>query len=169
MTEFDKTLRELNEKEEFSALVNWSLNKLPPFHSMDLRHKVNDEIYQTPIHKEERKLRVGKPVMKTKYAGAITYDWSEEMKYETLDVDAITASMIRADAINLKKIQEESLITVQRISALLNHEVEEGSIEMEQQQQVTSQHISLVQTDRNCWNVVLTEEERNLLGELLDI
>jgi len=52
---------------------------------------------------------------------------------------------------------------------LLNPEVEEEPIELEQQQQVASQQISLVQTDRNCWNVVLTEEERNLLGELLDI
>ena len=35
MTDVDKPLRELNEKEEFSALANWVLNKLPQFHSMD--------------------------------------------------------------------------------------------------------------------------------------
>jgi len=31
------------------------------------------------------------------------------------------------------------------------------------------QQIRLVQTDRNCWDVVLTEEERGIIGELLDI
>jgi len=66
-------------------------------------------------------------------------------------------------------MQGESFIPAQRIPELLNPEVGEGSTEVEQQQQVVSQQISLVQTDRNCWNVVLTEEERNLLGELLDI
>jgi len=39
MTRFNKTLRELNEEEEFSALVNWTLNKLPLLHSIDLRQK----------------------------------------------------------------------------------------------------------------------------------
>ena len=169
MTGFNKTLRELNEEEEFSALVNWTLNKLPPFHSIDLRHKVNGEIYQTSIHKSERGIRVGKPTFKTNYIGAIMYDWPEEMKYETLNVDAITNSITRADAINLAKTQEGSFIPVQRMPQLLNPKEEEGLIELEQQQQVASQQISLIQTDRNCWNVVLTEEERNLLGELLDI
>jgi len=47
-------------KEEFSALVNWALNKLPPFHSMDLKHGMNDEIYHTSIHKSGRQLVVRK-------------------------------------------------------------------------------------------------------------
>jgi len=108
MTESNKTLRELNEKEEFSALTNWALNKLPPFHSMDLRQKVNGEIYQTSIHKSGRKIVVGKPTLKTNYPGAITYDWPEEMKYETLNVDAITESIATADAINWKKCKEKA-------------------------------------------------------------
>ena len=91
------------------------------------------------------------------------------MKYETLNVDVITDSMTRADAINLAKMQEGSFIHAQRIPELLNPEVKEELIALEQQQQEASQQISLVQTDRNCWNVVLTEEERNLFGELLDI
>jgi len=73
VTEYDKVLKGLNEKEEFSALVNWVLNKLPPFHNMDLRHKVNDELYQTAIHKRAREIRVGKPMLKTRYNGAIRY------------------------------------------------------------------------------------------------
>jgi len=114
MTDDDKTMKELNEKEEFSALVNWALNKLPSFHSINLRQRVNDEIYQTPIHKCEKGMRVGKPMSKTRCQGAITYDWPEEMKYETLDVKAITNSIIRADAINLTKMQEESFIFEQQ-------------------------------------------------------
>jgi len=169
MTGFNKKLKELSEEEEFSALVNWTLNQLPPFHSIDLRHKVDGEIYQTSIHKDGRKIRVGKPTFKTNYPGAIMYDWSEEMNYETLDVDVIKDSIARADAINQAKVQGGSFIPAQQMPELLNPEVEEGSTELEQQQQVASQQISSVQTDGNCWNVVLTEEERNLLGELLDI
>jgi len=78
MTDADKALRELNEKEEFSALVNWALNKLPPFHSMDLKHKVND---------------------------------------------AITDSMMKADVINLAKMQEGSFMSEQQLPELLNPEV----------------------------------------------
>jgi len=47
------------------------------------------------------------------YPGAIMYDWPEEMKHETLNVGAITDSMIQADAINLAKTQEGSFIPAQ--------------------------------------------------------
>ena len=73
MTEFDKKIGELNDKEEFSALVNWAMNKLQPFHSMDLRHRVNDEIYQTSIHRSAREIRVGRPTLSIKNPEAIKY------------------------------------------------------------------------------------------------
>jgi len=49
ITEYDKPLKELNEKEEFSALINWAINHLPVAESMDLRHRVNDKLYQTKL------------------------------------------------------------------------------------------------------------------------
>jgi len=36
VTEYDKPLKELNDKEEFSTLINWAINQLPSFESMDL-------------------------------------------------------------------------------------------------------------------------------------
>jgi len=163
MTEVDKPLRELNEKEEFSALVNWALNKLPPFQSMDLRKKVNGEIYQTPIHKSGRQLVVGKPVFRASHPGTILYNWPKEMKYELLDVDTIATSVIRADIVNAAKI-EGRLLTEQQIA-----EKENPQMNWDNQIQKESLQIKLVKTERNCWDVVLTEEERNLLGEFLDI
>jgi len=61
---------------------------------------------------------------------------------------------------------EGRLLTAQQISELANPE---GPIDWNYQPQVESPQIKLVQTERNCWDVVLTEEERNLLGEFLDI
>jgi len=163
VTEYNKVLKGINEKEDFSALVNWVLNKLPLFHSMDLRHKVNKELYQTIICRRAREIRVGKPMLKASHDGTIRYDWPEEITYETLDVGIITASVKRADIINVAKM-EGRLLTAQQIV-----ELENPQIDWNYQPQVESPQIKLVQTERNCWDVVLTEEERNLLGEFLDI
>jgi len=165
ITEFDKPLKGLNEKEEFSTLVNWALNKLPPFHSMDLRYKVIDELYQIVISKCEKGMRIGKPMLKTSVKGAIRYDWPEEVTYETLSVDIITASMLRADIINWAK-KEGRLLTAQQLSQLADNE---GPCDWDYEQPVENSQVKLVQTERNCWDVVLTEEERNLLGEFLEV
>ena len=163
ITGFDKRLKELNEEEEFSALVNWALNKLPYFHSMDLRRRVNGGIYQTPIHKNGREIRVRKPIFKTDYPGAIGYDWLEEITYDTLDVGIIDASTTRADIINAAKM-EGKLLNAQQVSNIAR-----GQNEWEYEPQEETPPIKLIQTERNCWDVVLTEEERNLLGEFLDV
>jgi len=163
MAEIDKPLKELNEKEEFSALVNWALNKLPPFHSMDLRQRASGVIYQTSLHKCGRQVRVGKPMVKTDFPGTIVYDWPEEVKYDTLGVDVITRSTLRADIINVAKMKGK-LLTAQQVTELANPQ-----INWNDQPQVETPQIKLVQTERNCWDVVLTEEERNLLSEFLDV
>jgi len=163
MTDYDKALKELNEKEEFSALVNWALNKLPQFHSMDLRHRVNDEIYQTSIHKSGRHLVVGKPILKINHPGTILYDWYEEPTYESLNVGIITNSVLRADIINAAKM-EGRLLTARQITEMMNPQ-----IDWTYQPQVESPQTKLVQTERNCWDAVLTEEERNIIGKFLDI
>jgi len=163
LTDHDKALKELNEKEEFSALVNWALNKLPQFQSMDLRHRMNDKIYQTSINKSGRHLVVGKPMLKINHPGTILYDWYEEPTYESLNVGIITNSAQRADVINAAKIKGR-LLTAQQVTEIMNLQ-----IDWTYQPHVESPQIRLVQTERNCWDVVLTEEERNIIGEFLDI
>jgi len=64
VTDYDKKLKGLNEKEEFSTLVNWAINQLPSFESIDLRHRVNGKLYQTNICKRARETLVGKPAVK---------------------------------------------------------------------------------------------------------
>ena len=44
----------------------------------------------------------------------------------------------------------------------------QGPPDWDYEPQVESPQIKLVQTERNCWDVVLTEE-RNLLGEFLEV
>jgi len=100
---------------------------------------------------------------KTNHPGAILYDWPEEMKYELLDVETITISEIRADIVNVAKM-EGRLLTAQQITELVNPQ-----IDWNYQPQVKYPQIRLMQTERNCWDVVLTEEERNLIGEFMDI
>jgi len=163
LTGSDKRLKELNEEEEFSALVNWALNKLQYFHSMNLRHKVNGGIYQTPLHKNDREIRVGKPTLKTDYPGAITYDWNKETKYSTLDVRAITTAVERADIINVAK-KERRLLTEQQVTEMTNPQ-----INWNKQTQMEWPQVELERLERNCWDAVLTEEERNLIGEFLDV
>jgi len=85
------------------------------------------------------------------------------MKYELLDVEAITTSVRRGDIVNVAKM-EGRLLTEQQIA-----EKENPQINWNYQPQEKSPQIKLVETERNCWDVVLTEEERNLLGEFLDI
>ena len=100
VTEYDKPLKELNDKEEFSTLINWAINQLPSFESMDLRHRVNGKLYQTSLHKKAREILVGKPKEKDNQDEAVTYDWPEYVTYETLAVNIITISMLRANVIN---------------------------------------------------------------------
>jgi len=45
VTKNDKPLKEMNENEEFSALVNWTINQLPEYEEMDLRYKVDGKLY----------------------------------------------------------------------------------------------------------------------------
>ena len=59
---------------------------------------------------------------------------------------------------------EGRLLTAQQITERMNPQ-----INWNYQPQVEFSQTELVQTERSCWDVVLTEEERNLIGEFLDI
>jgi len=52
---------------------------------------------------------------------------------------------------------------------LTERQVINPQVNWNEQPQMEQPHVKLVQTERNCWDVVLTEEERNLLGEFLDV
>ena len=145
ITKENQAIKRLNEDEEFSAVINWALNKLPPFHRMNLRYTVNGELYQTTITKSTREIRVGKPMLQTKFEGAIRYDWPEETTYETLDVGTIAASASRADIINDAKINGRLLST----------------------QEVAEQESS--HTNQDGKNPILTEEERHVVSEFLNV
>jgi len=49
MTKPHKQLKALDEEGEFAALANWIIHNLPPFHSTELRLKVDGAIYQASI------------------------------------------------------------------------------------------------------------------------
>jgi len=91
-------------------------------------------------------------------------DWSQEMKYELLSVDAITTSVRRADIINIAKSRGK-LLSEQEIEAVMNPKIDWNDEETTESPQI----IQLVQTERNCGDVVLTEEERNLIEEFLEV
>ena len=163
MTEVEKPLKDLKEKEEFSALVNWALNRLPPFYSMDLRQKVDDKIYQTPLQYNGKQIRARKTILKTDHPRAITYDWPAEMTYESLTVDMITMSAKRADIINAAKMEGKSL-TEQPVTELANPQLDWKCLST-----VEQTPIELTQPEKNYCKVVLNEEERELLNEFLDV
>jgi len=162
MTDDGKPLKQLKDQEEFSALVNWAINKLPLFQSMDLRLKVSGIIYETLLYKCGGQVRVGK-IRRKDQVGAIAYDWPEGAVYDSLKVDMITASVYRADIINAAKMNGK-LLTRQEIEKQENSQREWHSAIQE-----TIPKIKLVQTERNCWDVVLTEEERELIEEFLEV
>jgi len=110
----DQKLKDMNEREEFGALVNWALNELPAYEHMYLRYKVDGQLYQTSIRKRQNERMVGKSKVKDCQEGSITYDWPEHVTYETLDEKIIAISVLRADARNNarkegKELSEEEL------------------------------------------------------------
>jgi len=109
VTDHNKRLKDMDEKEEFSALVNWALNELPSYEDMYLRHKVDGQLYQTSIRKRHTERVVGKPKVKDCQEEAITYDWPEHATYENLDEKIIAISVLRADVKNEARKQGKEL------------------------------------------------------------
>jgi len=162
-TEYNKKLKDLNEKEEFSTLVNWMLNKMPAFQRMKLRHKVNGDLYQTVIRKRRRIITVGKPRIQANCDESINYEWPEEATYETLDVNIIATSAEKADAINQAKTHEQ-LEYVQETEAQASSQT--GGDTQTTEECSTFQE---EQPERNDGHTVVTEEEMELINEFLDI
>jgi len=183
----NKPLRQLNDEEIFSALANWAIHKLPILHSMILRIKVDGAIYQTVVRRCQRRLRVGK-IVRVTGPGGIAYDWPEETKYDSLDVSIIENSVYRANTVNVERgydlsVRERTQQAQEQADELILeersqpeeqadvHDEERSQSEEEQADDISWDipRISMRQTERNCWEVVLTEEERELINEFLEI
>jgi len=184
MVDKNKPLKQLNDKELFGALVNWAIHKMPKLHSMVLRVK-HGAIYQTVLVKDSRNLRVGKLVRVTGHGG-IAYDWPESTRYGSLDVSIIEASVHRANVINVEKgydmnVPERTQQAQEQIDELMIKDFkqeqqiiksDEGDIQQEEASTSgapwKTPKITLRQTEHNCWQVVLTEEEQELINEFLE-
>ena len=180
MADKNKPLKQLSDKEAFGALVNWAIHRMPRLHSMVLRVKYG-AVYQAVIVKSLKNLRVGK-LERVAEPGGIAYEWPEATRYESLEVETINASAHRADEFNMKRgydksVLERALQTQKQADEMMNEECPQepqSDEEMEQDEASTSEtpwrtpKITLRQDESNVWQVVLTEQERELIDEFLE-
>jgi len=73
------------------------------------------------------------------------------------------ASVLRADIINGANINGR-LLSAQEVA-----EQENFQINQDGKEQIESPQVKLVQAESNCGDIVLTEEERNLVDEFLNV
>ena len=165
-------LKQFKDKEEFSALVNWALHSLFEDEDMILRLKEKGLIYQTILHKTGRKIRVG-AIRQIYGTGAMKYDWPDEIKYHSLFLGEIKASVKRADVINDAITNRQAMRHEQAERPRNERQVEmpseetPGSSSM-QDSLPTIPNIRLRETETNLWEVVMTEEEKELIAEFLE-
>jgi len=184
MIDKNKPLKQLNDKELFSALANWAINELPKMHSMILR-VTHGAIYQTVLVKSLKNLRVGK-LVKVAGPGGVAYDWPDTTRYGTLNVSIIATSVHRANVINVEKGDDMSVL---ERTQQAQEQIDEVLIEQLKQEPQESQYvkeevsteaastsgmpwstpkITLRQTEPNCWQVILNKEEQELIDEFLE-
>jgi len=180
MVDKNKPLKQLNDKESFCALVNWAIHRMPRLHSMVLRVKYG-AVYQAVIVKSLKNLRVGK-LERVAEPGGIAYEWPEATRYDSLEVEIINASVQRANEFNMqrgydKSVLERALQAQKQADEIMNEECPQdpqSEEEMEQDEASTSEKpwstpkITLRQDESNVWQVVLTEQERELIDEFLE-
>ena len=152
-------LKNLTAKEEFSALVNWILQEMPKYERMTLRADMEGITYETIVYKDQYKIRVGK--IKTCGPGVIRYNWREGLLYCSLDLREINEGIQRANMINERGMERQQQAMDIPQPELVNENSEILAI--------TSNipRIRMRETDKNCWEVVLNEEERQLIDEFL--
>jgi len=167
-------LKQLSAKAEFSALVNWIRHELPKHEDMELRADMEGVTYKTIVHKDQKQIRVG-PVTKIYGPGAIRYDWLPGTNFYSLDLGEIKASIRRADLINDAKmmgqeVTQEILLQHGETSKSKTAEATTQDDEISGDMEVIPRipQIKLRETEKNCWEVVLTEEERDMINEFLE-
>jgi len=168
MSDENVPLKQLKDKEEFSALVNWALHSLVKDEDMILRIRKEGLIYETILHKTDWKIRVGR-IKQIYGTGAMRYDWSDDVTYHSLFVSEINASAQRADMINDAIANRQVMLNQQeeRQGEMLNEEAPAGSSSQDFLSTIPS--IRLRETEPNLWEVVMTEEEKELIAEFLEV
>ena len=119
--------------------------------------------YETTVHKDQYKIRVGE--IKTCGPGVIRYDWREGLLYCSLNLWEINEGIQRADIINKARIEKQK---EQQEPVVEGHQRELVNVDAEILA-ITSNvpNIRMQKNDKNCWEIVLTEEERQLIDEFL--
>ena len=130
---------------------------------MTLRADMEGITYETIVYKDQYKIRVGK--IKTCGPGVIRYNWREGLLYCSLDLREINEGIQRANTINetgmaRQQIQQEQVMDISQ-PELVNGDSEIWAIT------ANIPRIRMRETDTNCWEVVLNEEERQLIDEFL--
>jgi len=173
MSDENKPLKQLKDQEEFSALVNWALHNLVKDENMILRVRGKGLTYQTTLHKTDRKIRVG-GITQIYGTGAMRYDWPDEIKYHSLFLDEINDSAKRADVINYAITNRQAVMHQQverprdeKQVEMLNAETPGSSSPQDFLPKIPN--IRLRETEPNLWEVVTTEEERELIAEFLEV
>ena len=168
MSDESVPLKQLKDKEEFSALVNWALHSLVKDEDMILRIRKEGLIYETILHKTDWKIRVGR-IKQIYGTGAMRYNWSDDVTYHSLFVSEINASAQRADVINDAITNKQVMLNQQeeRQGEMLNEEAPAGSSSQDFLSTIPS--IRLRETEPNLWEVVMTEEEKELIAEFLEV
>jgi len=172
MSDENVPLKQLKDKEEFSALVNWASYSLVKDEDMILRIRKEGLIYQTILHKTDRKIRVGK-IRQIYGTGAMRYDWPDGIQYCSLSASEINASATRADVINDAIANRQAMMYQPE-----ERPRDEGQVEMpttetpgsssSQDWLPTIPNIRLRETEPNMWEVVMTKEEKELIAEFLE-
>jgi len=173
MSDENAPLKQLKDQEEFSALVNWALHNLVKDEDMILRVKEKGFIYQTILHKTDRKIRVGR-ITQIYGTGAMKYDWPDEIKYHSLSSGEINASAKRANVINEAITNRQVMMHQQAERPRDERQVEMPNAETPGSSSTqdflpTIPNIRLRETEPNLWEVVMTEEEKELIAEFLEV
>ena len=112
--------------------------------------------------------------------GGIAYDWPETTRYDSLKVEIIKASAQRANEINVQKGYDKNALerackTQKQADEIMNEECsQDPQPEDEVRQEASTSgetsmpRMTLRQNEPNIWEVVLTEEERELIEEFLE-
>jgi len=173
MSDEKAPLKQLKDQEEFSALVNWALHSLVKDEDMILRVKEKGLIYQTILHKSDKKIRVGR-IIQVYGTGAMKYDWPDEIKYHSLVLGEINASAKRADVINDAITSRQVMMHLQAERPRDERQVEMPNAETPGSSSTQDflpiiPNIRLRETEPNLWEVVMTEEEKELIAEFLEV
>ena len=104
----------------------------------------------------------------------MSYDWPDEIKYHSLFLGEINARAKRADVINAAITNRQAMMHQQAERPRDERQVEMSNEETPgssspQDFLPTIPNIRLRETEPNIWEVVMTEEEKELIAEFLEV